>query len=53
MRREDLVKWLDTIEELMTKTAFRKDISVEERALWWAAKPLYEAIQKLLRRKYE
>lgn len=49
--REDLIKYADMLEDLMVKTAFRKECSIEERALWWAAKHLYEAIQKILKKR--
>lgn len=48
MKRETLLATARALEDLMSETAFKE--SVEDRAIWWACKPLWEGIQKLLRR---
>ena len=48
MRRETLIRAADAIEDLMSETAFKE--TIEERAIWWACLPLWDALRMLLRK---
>jgi hypothetical protein len=47
MNRKTLIRLADAIEDAMCETG--RGSTAEDRALWWAAKPLWILIQKLLR----
>lgn len=48
MNRKTLIRLADALEDAMTETG--RGSTAEDRALWWAARPLWILLQRLLRR---
>ena len=47
MRRDTLIRLADVLEDAMVETG--KGTTPSDRALWWASKPLWELVRKMLR----
>ncbi len=48
IKRNTLVRLADVLEDAMGETG--RGSTAEDRALWWACKPLWALVQKMLRR---
>ena len=47
MNRNTLIRLADALEDAMTETG--RGSTAEDRAIWWACKPLWEIVQRILR----
>ena len=47
MNRNTLIRLADALEDAMTETG--RGSTAEDRAIWWAARPLWILLQRLLR----
>jgi len=47
MTRNTLIRLADALEDAMCETG--RGTTAQDRALWWACKPLWVLLQKLLR----
>lgn len=48
MNRSTIVRVCDALEDLMCETG--RGTTAEDRAVWWACKPLWVLLQEILRR---
>ena len=48
MTRQTLIRAADALEDLMCETG--KGETADERAVWWACRPLWILLQQILRR---
>lgn len=49
MNRKTLIRVADALEDLMTETG--RGETKDDRSVWWACRPLWILLQKLLRKK--
>ena len=47
MTRKTLIRLADALEDAMCETG--RGTTANDRAVWWACKPLFEIVQRLLR----
>ena len=49
MKRRTLLRVADALEDLMCETG--RGATEDDRKVWWTARPLWELLQRLLRKK--
>lgn len=47
MNRDALIRLADALEDVMCETG--RGSTAEDRALWWAARPLWMLVQRMLK----